>query len=322
MLSVGLSSSAVIPYLDRVSAEFRHVKVTTACINSPGNVTISGEAVHLDRLEAILQQDKIFTRKLNVSLGYHSPQMQKIAEQYLACMGTLSARKLKTKAPVMISSVTGAPVTAEAVSQPQYWVQNMVQPVLFSDAVDFLCSRIATRKAKKLDGSHRTHVSVKQLVEIGPHSALQGPTREILRSTGHEDDIGYVSVLKRHVSAVNSTLAAIGKLHCIGYPVNLAAVNDQAMTKVPVAPARVPLADLPEYPFNHGKKYWHESRLSKDSRLRRFGRMDLLGTPSSDWNPLEPKWRNIIRTSELPWVEDHKVGSSNETLSTSQGEKY
>lgn len=171
MLSVGLSGSAIAPYLDKLSTEFGHAMVTSACFNSPSNITVSGETAHLDCLETMLQQDKVFTRRLKVSLGYHSPQMQKIAESYLACMGDLSGRKPKGKAPVMISSVTGGTIAVKDVSQPQYWVRNMVQPVLYLDAVALLCSQAGNRNAKKLDGSHRAVVSVQQLLEVGPHSA-------------------------------------------------------------------------------------------------------------------------------------------------------
>jgi acyl transferase domain-containing protein len=280
--------------------------LVAACVNSPKNLTLSGDAAHLDHLADLLEKDKIFARRLNVTVAYHSFQMRRIADQYRSLIGNLTDQGPRNSLPVMLSSVTGTWVSRDVVSKPDYWVRNMVQPVLFSDALAALCSQASVKVVKKLDGSHRHLISVNQLIEIGPHAALQGPSREILCSIGHENDIAYMSILKRKVSAVSSILEAAGKLHCIGYPIDLASVNREPSNKSSSVSPKT-LTNLPEYSFNHNMTYWRESRLSKDSRFRRFGRMDLLGTPSQDWNPLEAKWRNVIRVSEVPWVEDHKV---------------
>jgi zearalenone synthase, highly reducing iterative type I polyketide synthase len=67
------------------------------------------------------------------------------------------------------------------------------------------------------------------------------------------------------------------------------------------------LPDIPSYPFDHSKGYWFESRLGNHFRTFPQNKLDLLGKPVADWNPLEAKWRNVIRVSEMPWVEDHVV---------------
>ena len=35
--------------------------------------------------------------------------------------------------------------------------------------------------------------------------------------------------------------------------------------------------------------------------------MELLSLPDRGTNPLEPRWRNVIRVSEIPWIKNHKV---------------
>ncbi|KAF4545822.1 Polyketide synthase [Lasiodiplodia theobromae] len=67
------------------------------------------------------------------------------------------------------------------------------------------------------------------------------------------------------------------------------------------------LADLPAYPWNHSKGYWHESYLMRATRYPLAPRTDLLGVPEPLQNPLEPRWRNHLRVSENPWIEDHKI---------------
>lgn len=67
------------------------------------------------------------------------------------------------------------------------------------------------------------------------------------------------------------------------------------------------LTTLPHYPFNREQFYWTESRLSKNFRFRSHGRHQLLGARVNDWNQLDARRRNIIRSSENPWIADHKV---------------
>jgi acyl transferase domain-containing protein len=90
-----------------------------------------------------------------------------------------------------------------------------------------------------------------------------------------------------------------------GTPVDLQAV--QHLSSSTPDKVAVMSTEIPPYDFNHLKSFWGESRLSKNVRQRQFPRHDLFGAPVSDWNPSEPKWKNFIRRSELPWVIDHQV---------------
>jgi len=143
------------------------------------------------------------------------------------------------------------------------------------------------------------------LLEVGPHSTLQGAVRDVLKEIGKDKKTTYNSILVRNISALQTTMEVAGQLHCTGYPLDVAKVNSRGVGDFK---SSVVLTDLPEYPFNHSQSYWHESRFSGTGyRFRKFPRLDLVGTPAWDWNPLEAKWRNIIRVSEIPWIEDHKV---------------
>ncbi len=275
-------------------------RLSVACINSPTSVTISGDAVALGSLKERLDKLGIFCRKLKVDVAYHSFQMQEIADVYLQSLGTLdsgfsNATSQRDDSVAMVSSVTGTWTSTSELCQPRYWVQNMVSPVLFSDA-------LLTALVSEAD----------ILVEVGPHSALQGPCREILRSGNKASDVAYTSLLVRKVPAASSLLEAVGLLYSSGYPLSVARVNRERFGKARGGEQPVKsLSNLPEYAFNHTKSYWHESRISKGFRFRRFGWHALLGVPDSDWNPLEARWRHIIRISELPWVEEHKVSVYN-----------
>ena len=304
MMSVGLSEGQVQIHIDQLAIQSGYRGLTVACINSPRNVTVSGDATQIKALKSILDEEEIFARKLMVDVAYHSPHMEAIALDYGRSIEDLERGYALSNSTVMISSVTGQNVTQDQLSSADYWVRNMVSPVRFSEAVGQLCAHSSQKLRKKLDCSHRNHLQINVLLEIGPHSALQGPTRDILTTVAGGANISYNSVLVRHQSALTSALEAVGRLHCLGHPVELNRVNrsDGKVHKHPL-----PLPDLPEYPFDHTREYWHESRVSKRFRLHQQAKLDLLGKPVPDWNPLEAKWRNFIRVSEMPWVEDHVV---------------
>lgn len=304
MLSVGLSEGQVQTYIHQLADRFGSRGLVVACINSHKNVTISGDATQIDALMSILSNEGVFTRKLLVDVAYHSSHMEAIALDYGRSIQNLERSNASTGSITMISSVTGQKVTEKQLCSPSYWVSNMVSPVRFSDAVGQLCTQPAQKIRKKLDCSHRDHLKINTLLEIGPHSALQGPVREILSTVPGSENISYSSILHRYQSALYSALGAVGELYCLGYPVDVSKVNysDAKLHEHPQT-----LSDLPEYPFDHSHEYWHESRVSRRFRLHPQAKLDLLGKPVPDWNPLEAKWRNFIRVSEMPWLEDHVV---------------
>ncbi|KAL9640595.1 MAG: hypothetical protein Q9204_000651 [Flavoplaca sp. TL-2023a] len=183
----------------------------------------------------------------------------------------------------------------------------MEAPVQFHEAMRSICSHSVKRPTVKIDGSHRQVPFVNSLVEIGPSAVLHAPITECLREYGLENDIACSSVLQRNHSALHTFLGLAGHLHGLGTGINLRKVNDPYLQS---SDDRIALSDLPGYPFNHATTYWHESRLSTDRRLRNHGHVDVLGTPVSDWNPLDAQWRNIIDADDIPWVEDHHISGA------------
>ncbi|KAL8846842.1 MAG: hypothetical protein Q9221_008100 [Calogaya cf. arnoldii] len=281
-------------------------KLSISCFNSPRNITISGQENQISTLETILNVAGIFNRKLRVSIAYHSVQMSQVAEEYLALMGTLFPGCEEYSAP-MISSVDGRSIDPKVLLQGKYWVQNMEAPVRFHDAMRFICSQSIKRPTEKLDGSHRRMPYINHLVEIGPSAVLHAPVMDCLKEHQLENSIACSSVLQRDQSATHTFLGLVGHLHGLGAKIDLRRVNDPYFQP---GDDRIALSDLPGYPFNHDTTYWHESRLSSDRRLRKHGHVELLGTPFSDWNPLDAQWRNVINDDGIPWVLDHQISGA------------
>ena len=201
----------------------------------------------------------------------------------------------------MISSVTRDVATAEELSNPDYWVRNMTSTVEFHAAFTRLLGQLNKKPRKQLSKNTKQGLQVTDVLEIGPHSALQSPVRDCLQAFSAAKKPLHTSSLVRNQDASIALLKAVGTLHCSGYPLDLLAANN--LEKSPKATP----SNMPRYPFNHKQSHWTESRLSKNFRFRKFARHDLLGTRSLDWNPQVAQWRNVIRLAEMPWLEDHKI---------------
>ncbi|KAI9714017.1 MAG: polyketide synthase [Bogoriella megaspora] len=303
MLAVGLSTADVTSYFEKLRSSFADLNLMVSCVNSPVSVTVSGEVSQLESLTDLLQKDGVFARRLRVSAAYHSPQLEQIAQDCLNHYGTLKIHNPSSNI-TMISTVTGLPILANELARTEYWVTNMIVPVLFSQAVERLCQQSEKALRKKIDGSHRNAVVVDHIVEIGPHAALKGPIQDTIKTLKRQNDVGYSSVLYRKKSASTTSLELLGNLYCLGVPVNFRRLNDPN-AKIPLL--RKCLTDLPMYPFNHNARYWHESHLCRDFRLRKYGYRQLLGLRAYEWNPLAPQWRCCIKGYELPWLDDHKI---------------
>ncbi|RFU27072.1 hypothetical protein B7463_g9261, partial [Scytalidium lignicola] len=314
MMAVSLTEDRLLSYIEKVNKDLEG-ELVIACFNSPKSFTVSGDETNIDMLKTLLEADEIFARKLKVMNAYHSAHMRAVADEYLRLIGDISmmpsADGLKTqssvKTPSMYSSVTGKLISAHELSTGQYWVDNMISQVRFTQALVEMCTPDTGHTRRRIGKGGDTPIQV--LLEVGPHPALQSACNDTLAAEQLPTPYSYV--LKRNFDAVTSILDTVGKLFCLGCPVDLHAVNHTSFyfEGTDPRPARMAI-DLPGYAFNHSQTYWPESRYSKAFRFRKHPRHDLLGATVSDWNPAEPKWRHMIRLSENPWLRDHEITGS------------
>ncbi|KAI3317739.1 ketoacyl-synt-domain-containing protein [Xylariaceae sp. AK1471] len=316
MMAVAMGSSDIEPLLEKVARP--QLSLTLAAINSPSSVTISGDTGQLEELAALLEERQVFHRRLRVDVAYHSPIMDTVSTAYKQAMGVLEPGIIKTDITVapnvnMISSVTGKVVNAETLRQPEYWAQNLVRPVLFADAISGIWSPESVASGNEPAASRPTSTPVDLImVEIGPHSALESPIREIAKLHPAAARSQYCSSMKRHVPTHRHLLATIGWLSCHGVKVDFDVANSIGTSPSSIEhgrPRRV-VENLPEYPFDHSCTYLPTGRLGKSFRYRKHAKLDLLGKPVVGWNPLQPRWRNFLKLSELPWLEDHRINNT------------
>lgn len=276
-----------------------------ACINSPSNVTVSGDESDIDLLQEHMQRQNIRCQKLATGVAYHSHHMIAIAKEYEQRLSGLTCPAKSAKRPSMISSVTGRYIhDVSEVCKPSYWAENLVSPVQFVKAISLISQSNGKSQTRKL-GATKAVKDIRDFVEIGPHSTLRRPVLDnLIHHEVPDAKERYYSILSRKVPASQSALQLIGELFVRGYPVRVQNAN---LTEMASSTKLQLLIDLPSYPFNHSKSYWHESMISKYARVRPAPKQELLGVPVSDWNALEPRWRNFLDVSETPWKGEHIV---------------
>ena len=284
MLAAALSPASAEQYI----VTHAEGEVVVACINSPDSVTLSGEISALERLNIALEADGVFSRMLKVPMAYHSKHMDSIAQEYVERLEAFlppSAKRWDEDSAIFVSPVTGQEVTSPVILDAQHWAQNMTHPVLFSEAFEAMSGK------------------VDMIVEIGAHSTLAGPIRQILKA--RNATLPYTSCLKRNTDAVTTMQDVACELLSRSYPVRLQDVNfPKSQTSQNF------LTNLPAYPWNHSKRYWVEPRISREQRYKKFSPHELLGTPLNGSNGLTPTWRNILRLEELEWLRDHQIDGS------------
>ncbi|KAG6361100.1 hypothetical protein INS49_009324 [Diaporthe citri] len=299
MLAVGLSEEELQPHIQAVLGDGDPDGLQCGCLNSPKSTTVTGLDRYLDALASRLEELRIFSRKLNVPVAYHSRQMLAVAGSYRSSLeGYLKpgAKGRSSGAPALFSSVTGMKASKGDLSSADYWVENLVSPVRFSQALQLMYTSLQ-------NGEEGQTKPLAYLVEVGPHCGLERPIRD---SLPEDSAFVYDYTLRRNSSSVDDVKGLAGRSATHGYAVDAQAVNGQLGRLRRLQEPKM-LFDLPKYSFNHSQSYWVESRLSRNTRNREHPRHELLGTRSADWNPLRPTWRLVIRDSDLPWVADHKV---------------
>ncbi|KAH9869266.1 hypothetical protein IAQ61_006471 [Plenodomus lingam] len=290
MMAVAAGQSVITPIIDLIPSSLGQVRM--ACINSPSSVTVSGDTEAVACLELLIEEQHpgTFTRKLQVDTAYHSHHMNHIAKEYTKSLAYIRAPK--ESAVRFHSSLLGRLAHSDELDA-SYWVQNLVCAVRFDEAMQSMCQKV---------GDSQTGVNF--LIELGPHGALQGPIKQILKHIGSSaSSIAYSSVLSRNKKAVTTALDLAGKLFVKGMQLNMGAINSP---KPLDRPPQV-LTDLPRYSWNHSSTFHHESRFMKVHKFHNVIRNDLIGILAPYSNDFEPEWRNILRLDDLPWLRHHEI---------------
>jgi len=219
MLGVALDEDELAPYLER------RPSLSLAAVNAPRACVVSGPGDDVEELAAALAAVDVETRPLHTSHAFHSAAMDPVVESFAEAV-----RAVPRSAPSIpvISTVTGAPLTAEEAADPAYWGRQARLPVRFASALGSL-----------LEGGLQG-VGEVAVVEVGPGRTLatfckQHPRRDALATVA-----GSLPHPRQDLQPLDVLLASLGRLWSRGVEVDWAALADGRRRR------RVP---LPTYPF-------------------------------------------------------------------------
>lgn len=305
----GGSMLAVGKGVEDIEGQYRELlspNIVVACQNSPQSVTLSGPVEDIHEAQAFFTAEGVFARELKTGMPYHSPYMlpvsgpmeQYIAEAYAKLDDFDRQWRFSPSGRVMISTVSNKQLAPTDMG-PGYWISNLLSPVLFSTGVPRLIELIGL-------------TDTTAFVEVGPHSALAGPFKQICQAQKYDAPTYIPTIVRSEGDACLSLLKTAGELWLAGYPIDLTEVNrvdkDELIRGKTIKPQT--LTDLPPYQWNYEKMYWAEPRASAEYRQLTHARHDLLGRRILGLSDHSIAWRNVLRTKDVPWLEDHKLGGS------------
>ena len=271
-------------------------RASLAASNSSSSVTISGDTDAINLVEIVMKDEGRFARKLKVDTAYHCFHMAVCSEPYLSSLERCGIQ-VDEPAPDACPWYSSVRENNERVTMSMastltntYWRDNMLRPVLFSQALTVAIT------ATGVPGV---------VLEVGPSPALKGPASTTIEEvTG--SSIPYFGTLVR---GHNDALAVANALGSIWTILGAPAIDLQGFQRAFVKDASFNLSKaLPSYPWDHDKILWNEGRVSKSFRRRSAPKHELLGVPI-DAVEGELRWRNFLKPKEMPWLKGHQIQS-------------
>ncbi|KAI9151431.1 lovastatin nonaketide synthase [Paramyrothecium foliicola] len=269
-------------------------RIAIAAHNSAASVTLSGDADAIVHAKKVFDEEKKFARLLKVDTAYHSHHMLPCSDPYIAALKACGV-KANTDRDTSCSWFSSVKPSEEAVEASEelgalYWRDNMVNAVLFADAV---------KNAVASDPG------LTYALEVGPHPALKGPATQNVADV-RPTPLPYSGVLSRGKNDVEALSESLGFVWTY---LGAQGVDFRAYENLASGITAQPklMVDLPSYQWNHNRTHWLESRRSRKIRGRSQVFHELLGTPCPDSTERDRRWNNVLKVSEIPWLEGHQL---------------
>ncbi|KAM5462795.1 putative Hybrid PKS-NRPS biosynthetic cluster [Microsporum audouinii] len=269
-------------------------RICVAAANAPNSVTLSGDADAILQAQVVFEDEEKTAKILFVDKAYHSHHMQRSAVAYEKSLSSFRPKFFPS------SEATGkwfSSVYNEEFSNiseglhSDYWNANMVNAVLFADAVGK-----AYRESGPFDAA----------IEVGPHPALKSPTLKTVEEIPGVKGLPYTGVLQRGQNDIKAFAAGIGSLWAAlgSVAINIREYEDAITGPHP----RSLLVGLPTYSWDKEREFWHESRVSRNALSRKEPTHELLGNLLPDGTEgKEYRWRNFLSVKEVAWLDGHKL---------------
>ncbi|KAA3658818.1 MAG: aminotransferase class III-fold pyridoxal phosphate-dependent enzyme, partial [Chloroflexi bacterium] len=202
--------------------------ISLAAHNAPGICIVSGPTEAIDAFDKRMAAQDLDTIQLHTSHAFHSEMMEPILAPF---HDIVAQAKLNPPNLPIVSTVTGTWMTDEQAADPNYWVKQLRQAVLFSPAV-----RVLQEEPGRV------------LLEVGPGKALSNAALQHVNKEAKQIVIDSLGHPKNPPPALHAVLEGLGRLWMAGIKVDWDAFYEGETRR------RVP---LPTYPFER-KRHWIE----------------------------------------------------------------
>ncbi|MCX4784659.1 SDR family NAD(P)-dependent oxidoreductase [Streptomyces sp. NBC_01221] len=191
-----------------------------AAVNGPNSVVLSGDSDAIEHYAAECAERGLRSNVLSVSHAFHSALMQPMLDEFATVLNGLTFHPARIP---LVSNLTGALAAPDAMQQPEYWLNQVRQPVRFADGVATLHTMGVTR-----------------YLELGPDGVLTGMAQDTVT------EAEFVPVLRKDRDETDTALTAISRLWTSGTDIDWHAVFADWGGRT---------VDLPTYPFQR-ERYW------------------------------------------------------------------
>ncbi len=243
--------------------------VFIAAENGPTSTVLSSLQTELDVVLEQLDKAGIPSKPLPVSHGFHSALMEPMAQDFEAIAQRVSYQLPRLE---MVSTVTGLSITEE-ITQPDYWVRHILEPVKFHQAIKSLAKQ-----------------NYDFLIEIGPKPTLIALGQRCLSDWSGQ----WLPSLRPHQEGPfldrQTILTSLSYLYVAGAPIQWPDPPGERVT-------------LPTYPFQR-HRYWidvHPTRTVGNLQHPLLGeRLNLARTEAVFFE-------NQVSSTSAPFLADHQV---------------
>jgi acyl transferase domain-containing protein len=247
-----------------------------AVVNSPTSVVLAGEHAALEEALRLLEQLKVFARRLHVDFAFHTPQMEPFRQPLIAALGGIRPRR----ASIPIASSALATKLSGIEFDAPYWGTNLREPVRFAQAIEILLAD-----------------DIDHFVEIAPRPVLQRALRQCIERKRPSALI--TSTLRNGVPERQSMHEALGALYEAGCSPDWYAVHG----------GRARVVSLPAYPWNR-QSHWfvpqattevQQPRVASDEHPVLGRRVEIARLPN------EHVWEVELSADRMAFLQDHRI---------------
>lgn len=222
---------AAVPMAQSALSALLPSGVEVAAENGPELCAVAGAFEAVDALVSSLAAKGIEARRLHVSHAFHSAMMEPALAPFRAAFADLT---LNPPSMPYVSTLTGAWITDDEATSPDYYVRHLRGAVRFAPG-------LRTLNAAQPSAAY---------VEVGPNTVLSALARGVLPRDAAVRVVPSARHPKDDCNDVATMLVAAGRLWLMGAMSEPSMINGEAKLR------RVP---LPTYPFER-QRYWVDAK--------------------------------------------------------------